>query len=267
MNIIDTHAHLDMPEFNSDRDEVIRRAMDCGVTTIVTVGIDLQSSRQAIDLAGKYPGILAAVGIHPQESKGVKKKDVDELAEMALHPRVVAIGEMGLDFYRNYSPREAQPPVLQWELEVAQKTGLPIIVHCRQAQKEIQEVLATWCESYRLPEGKARGVIHCFNGDLKTAKLYIEMGFYISVGGYIGYPSAGELRNTIKRIPADKLVVETDCPFLPPQKYRGQRNEPVYTLITLGVLAEIKGVSEEEIADRTTQNAIRLFNIDSKYIT
>jgi TatD DNase family protein len=261
LNIIDTHAHLDMPEFDPDRDEVIKRAQDSGVTTIITIGIDLKSSREAIKLAEKHAGVFASVGIHPQESKNALKKDIDKLVEMTNHPRVVAIGELGLDFYRNFSPREAQFLVLQWELEIAKQTGLPIIVHCRQAQNEMPAILSRWGESYPLPEGKARGVIHCFNGNLKTAELYLKMGFYISLGAYIGYPSASELRNTLKDIALDKIVIETDCPFLPPQKYRGQRNEPCNTLITLGVLADIQGVTLEKAALQTTQNAQKVFKL------
>jgi TatD DNase family protein len=266
LNIIDTHAHLDMSPFDADRDEVIGRAANLGVNTIITIGIDLESSRKAIALAEKYPGVLASIGIHPQESMGIKKEDIDELAKMAGHPRVVGLGEMGLDFYRNQSPREAQLQVLEWELEMAKKAGLPVIIHSRQAQGETTEILRNWADSYRLPEEKPRGVIHCFSGDLESAENYMEMGFLISLGGYIGYPSSAQLRETLKNIPLDSLVIETDCPFLPPQKFRGQRNEPSYTLITLGVMAEIKQVSLEAIAAQTTENASRLFNLSSKLI-
>ena len=263
MNIIDTHAHLDMSPFDLDREQVIARAVNLGVSTIITIGIDLDSSRKAIELAEKYPAVLASVGIHPQESNGVKREDIEKIAEMARHPRVVAFGEMGLDFYRNQSPREAQLQVLEWELEVAKKAELPVIIHSRQAQEEITAILRTWTNSYRLPEGKSRGVIHCFSGDFETAEKYIDMGFLISLGAYIGYPSSAQLRNIIKSIPSGSLVIETDCPFLPPQKFRGQRNEPSYTVITLGVLSEIKQIPLETIAAQTTANAFRLFNLTS----
>jgi TatD DNase family protein len=261
IEIIDTHAHLDMPEFDPDRAEVINRATDAGVATIITVGINLESDRRAVQLAEKYPGVQAALGFHPQDSKGVKKEDIDSLAEMARHPRVRAIGEIGLDFYRHYSSREEQVQVLCWQLELAKKLALPVIIHCRQAQEEILPVLRNWSDAYRPPDGKARGVLHCFNVGFEIAEQYLDMGFFISLGAYIGYPSSAKLRETIKSIPSDRLVIETDCPFLPPQKYRGKRNEPSYTLITAGVLAEIKKVSLEEIARQTTQNAILLFNL------
>jgi TatD DNase family protein len=264
LNIVDTHAHLDMSEFDADRDEVVNRAANAGVKTIITVGIDLESSRKAIRLAEKYSGILATVGVHPQESKGVSKEDIGNLAEMAGHPRVVAIGEIGLDFYRHYSPHENQLLVLQWELEVAAGAGLPIVVHCRQAQAEMLAVLKSWSASYQLHDGKPRGVIHCFSGDAWTAEQYLNMGFYISLGGYIGYPSSALLRETVKSLPLDRLVVETDCPFLPPQAYRGKRNEPSYTVITAGVLAEIKQIPLEKLARLTTQNAAELFNLPTK---
>jgi TatD DNase family protein len=261
LEVIDTHAHLDMPEFDADRDEVVGRARDLGVSTIITIGIDVESSRKAIQLAEKYPGVLAAVGVHPQEASGVRHEDIDKLEEMARHPRVVAVGELGLDYYRHHSSAEDQLPLLNWELEMAKRVGLPIIIHCRQARTEMLDVLRDWSAGYSLPEGIPRGVLHCFGGDLKTAEQYIEMGFFISLGAYIGYPSSVPLRAVLQNIPSDKLVVETDCPFLPPQKYRGKRNEPSYTLITLGVLAEIKRVSLEEMADRTRRNAIRLFGL------
>ncbi|MBP1708054.1 MAG: hydrolase, TatD family [Chloroflexi bacterium] len=261
MNIIDTHAHLDMPEFDKDLDEVVNRAREAGVQTIITIGIDLESSRKAISLAEKYPGVLATVGVHPQESKGVSQKDIQNLAQMARHPRVVAIGEIGLDFYRHYSPRENQLPVLQWELELAAKTNLPIVVHCRQAQIEMLTILKSWAASSHLPGGKPRGVIHCFSGDSRAAEQYLNLGFYISLGGYIGYPSSASLRETIKNLPLDRLILETDCPFLPPQPYRGKRNEPSYTIITAGVLAELKHLPLEELARQTTRNAGEVFNL------
>jgi TatD DNase family protein len=261
LNIIDSHAHLDMPEFDSDREQVIARANDAGVNKIVTIGIDLKSSLESIILAARYPSVWAAVGVHPQESKGVQKEDIDRLVEMAGHLKVVAIGELGLDFHHEHSPRETQFSVLQWELEVAKRTGLPVIIHCRQAQAEMLPVLKSWSDSYKLPADKPRGVVHCFSGDIQTAEKYLEMGFYISLGAYIGYPSSKKFRETIISLPPDRLMLETDSPFLPPQKFRGQRNEPSYTVITLGVLAEIKQVSIEEVARQTTLNTMKVFNL------
>lgn len=261
MEIIDTHAHLDMPEFDADREKVIASAIASGVTKIITVGIDLQSSRKAIELSEKYPAVWASIGVHPQESKNIQKDDIDNLASLARHPRVVAVGETGLDYYRNYSPKDIQLSVFQWELDMAQKVGLPIIIHCRQAQAEMLAILQNQFGSCATPDERPRGVIHCFSGDQETAEKYLKLGFIISLGAYIGYPSSARLRETIRNIPITKLVLETDCPFLPPQKFRGQRNEPSYAVITLGILAEIKQISLEEVAQQTTLNAAKLFNL------
>ena len=263
LDIIDTHAHLDMSHFNNDRDNVIARAKEAGVSRIITIGIDLASNRKAIQLAQKYPDILVALGIHPQESTGIQKQTILQMKEMCQYHKVVGIGETGLDFFHDNSPHEDQFKAFNWQLELAELHGLPVIIHSRQALEDTRQVLKNWSSSYKLPPGKPRGVIHCFSGDLRTALDYIEMGFYISVGGYLGYPSSAKLRETIAGIPVDRLVLETDCPFLPPQQFRGKRNEPAYTRITLGIIAEIKGLSHEEIAARTTQNAERIFNLSN----
>ena len=260
--VIDTHAHLDMSHFDTDRSEMLARATESGVKMINTIGIDVDSCRKAVALAEKYSFIVASVGIHPGDAKKAKKEDMVQLEDLARHPRVVAIGELGLDFYHDASSKDIQLEVLGWELELAQKVGLPIIIHCREAQEAMLPVLKKWASSYPLPGGKPRGVLHCFREDLMTAQAYIEMGFYIALGAYIGYPSSARLRETVKNIPGERLVVETDCPFLPPQKYRGKRNEPSYILFTLGVLAEVKNLPVEKMAEQTTQNAVQLFGLD-----
>lgn len=256
---MDTHAHLDMHQFNRDRAEVITSAWDAGVGTIITVGVNLESSEKAISLAEKYPGVLAAVGFHPHEATTVQKTDIDQIGEIAKHPRVVAIGETGLDFYRNYSPRTAQLQVLEWQLELAVKLNLPIIIHCRQAEKEMLNLLQDWTKWYKDPHGQRRGVIHCFSGDTPAAQQYLDMGFYLSLGAYIGYPDASNAHSVIRSIPQDRLLVETDCPYLPPQSHRGKRNEPAYLPLTVESLAKIREVSFETVARETTQNALRLF--------
>ncbi len=259
--IVDTHAHLDMDSFNKDRAEVIARALDSGVSTIITVGTNLESSRKAIKLAEDYPEVLAAVGFHPHEVSVVGEADIANLAKIAHHPRVVAIGEVGLDFYRNYSPREAQSRALKWQLELAVKLDLPVIIHCRQAEKEMLTLLRDWTSYHRRPRGEPRGVLHCFNGNIDTARQYLDMGFFISFGAYIGYPSSLHMHHVIRSIPQDSLVMETDCPFLPPQSHRGKRNEPAYLPLTVGLLAEIRQVSLEIIAEETAQNTRCLFRL------
>ncbi|MFC1932332.1 TatD family hydrolase [Chloroflexota bacterium] len=261
LSIVDTHAHLDMEPFNEDRTEVIARALDSGVSTIITVGINLESSKKAVELAENYAEVLATVGFHPHEANGVKAEDIANLAKIADHPRVLAIGEIGLDFYRNYSLREAQLQVLKWQLELAVKLDLPVIIHCRQAEEDMLPLLHDWTSCHKEPHGQPRGVIHCFSGDVDTAQRYLDMGFFVSFGAYIGYPSPRYMPNVIRSIPQDRLVVETDSPFLPPQSHRGQRNEPAYLPLTVALLAEIREVSPETVAKETTQNARRLFRM------
>lgn len=258
---MDTHAHLDMRAFNKDRTDVIARALDAGVSTIITVGTNLESSKKAIELAEKYPEILATVGFHPHDVATMDSTDITKLAEIASHPRVVAIGEVGLDFYRNYSPREAQLNALKWQLDLAAKLHLPVIIHCRQAEKDMMKLLRDWASSYKSPHGQCRGVIHCFSGDSGTSRQYLDMDFYISLGAYIGYPASRSAHNVIRNIPEDRLLVETDCPFLPPQSYRGKRNESSYLPITVELLAKIRGESSETVARKTTHNAHRLFRL------
>ncbi|MDP3879766.1 MAG: TatD family hydrolase [Dehalococcoidales bacterium] len=262
VSIVDTHAHLDMDSFNEDRGQVIARALESGVSTIITVGINLDSSRKAIKLAESHREILATTaGFHPHEAGRVTEEDMAELSIIARHSRVVAIGEIGLDFYRNHATREEQIKVLKRQLEIATELDLPVIIHCRQAERDMLPLLRNWASSDRKHQGQTRGVIHCFNSDGDTARHYLDMGFFISLGGYISYPSARQMFNTIRGIPEDRLVVETDCPFLPPQSHRGQRNEPAYVLATVKTLADIREVTAERVARETTQNAHRLFRI------
>jgi len=260
-SIIDAHAHLDMRHFDSDRDDVIRRAREAGVGTIVNVGIDLKSSRRAISLAETYPEVVAAVGIHPNDTATVSREDIDNLAALARSPQVVAIGEIGLDFYRDHSPPERQQASLEWQLALAAERDLPVIIHCRQAEQELVPLLERWAADRQCPAGRVLGIIHCFSGPVATADKYLAMGFMISLGAYIGYPSSRDMVEVIRYLPADSLLVETDCPFLPPKNRRGKRNEPSYLPQTVGVLAEIRRESPAAIAQTTTANARRLFRL------
>ncbi|MBN1643487.1 MAG: TatD family hydrolase [Dehalococcoidales bacterium] len=258
LSLIDTHAHLDMKDFTADCDAVVARAVDAGVDKILTAGTDVKSSARAVDLSQKYPQVFAAVGIHPHEAGNVQKADINRIAEISKSPKVVALGEMGLDFYRNYSPREAQLQVLKWQLELATEVSLPVIIHDRQATSDIQKILAEWV---KLIYPRCPGVIHCFSGNKQSAAKYMEMGFYLAFGGYISYPGSNA-SEVIKTIPYERLLVETDCPFLPPQKYRGKRNEPAYAVLTAEVLAGILGKTVQAVAEQTTENAERLFGFD-----
>lgn len=260
IRLIDSHAHLDMSRFDADRDEVIRRATQAGVTSIINMGIDLASSQKAIELAKRYPIVSAAVGIHPQDSKSITQADIAKLGELLHDSAVVAIGEIGLDFYRDYAPHEQQIKALKWQLALADEANLPVIIHCRQAEKETTAILTDWqAKQASVPE--LPGVIHCFNGSLELANKYLDIGFYISLGAYIGYPSSKAFREVVKQLPLDRLLIETDCPFLPPQSHRGQRNEPAYVMETAKELAAIKGLPLETTAKHTSANAARLFGI------
>ena len=252
--MIDTHAHLDFPDFDKDRDEAVARARDAGVVNIITVGTGLESCRKAIELSERFAGVYAAVGIHPHDAAKVGEADILRLREMARQPRVVAIGETGLDFYRNYSPKPAQIQVFKWQLALAEDLGLPVIIHCREADSDMMNLLRSKRPYYR-------GVIHCFRGDADTARVYLEMGFYLSLGAYIGYPSSRNSHDVIRMIPPERLLVETDCPFLPPQGHRGERNEPSYLPVTVKTLAEIRRETFEDVAKATTQNAQQLFRL------
>ncbi|MFC2035771.1 TatD family hydrolase [Chloroflexota bacterium] len=259
LSIIDTHAHLGAKDFKEDLTEVIIRALQASVSTIITVGVDLESNQAAINLAEKYPEVLAAVGFHPHQANTVKETDVDKLAKFVDHPKVVAIGEAGLDFYRNYSSRDVQLQVLKWQLKLAIGLEVPVIIHCRQAETELLSLLSDCIRHHKNPSIRYQGVIHCFMGNTNTAQQYLDMGFHLSFGAYIGYPNASNMHAVIKGIPQDRLLVETDCPFLPPQVQRGQRNEPAYLPLTVALLAEIREVSFDTISRETTQNALRLF--------
>lgn len=255
--MIDTHAHLDVGEFDKDRDETIARALAAGVVNIITVGTDLESSKKAVELAERYTGVYAAVGIHPHDATTTSEANIAKLGEIARHPRVVAIGETGLDFFRDYSPRTAQIQALKWHLTLAVELGLPVVIHCREAEKDMLNLL-------RSTHQQCQGVIHCFRGDTDTAREYLDMGFYLSLAAYIGYPSSVKAHDVIRSIPGDRLLVETDCPFLPPQGHRGERNEPAYLPLTVRSLAAIRREQYEDTAKATSQNAQRLFRLPER---
>lgn len=255
--MIDTHAHLDVGEFDKERDETIARALAAGVVNIITVGTDLESSKKAVELAERYTGVYAAVGIHPHDATTTSEANIAKLGEIARHPRVVAIGETGLDFFRDYSPRTAQIQALKWHLTLAVELGLPVVIHCREAEKDMLNLLHSTHQQYQ-------GVIHCFRGDTDTAREYLDMGFHLSLAAYIGYPSSAKAHDVIRSIPGDRLLVETDCPFLPPQGHRGERNEPSYLPLTVSSLAAIRREQYEDTAKATSQNAQRLFRLPER---
>ena len=261
--LIDSHAHIDLPAFNNDRDQVLARAREQGVSAIMNVGIDLESSRASIHITQRYPDIFTAVGFHPNRASAMKQSDLGLLGELAGNPKVVAIGEIGLDFYRKSSPRQRQLEVFQQQLDLAAKLALPVAIHCRDAHRELLSVLAPWAQSisHSTSNSYGLGVIHCFSGDVTLAWRYIELGFLISLPGSITYPRAHEKVEVARELPLDRLLVETDSPFLAPQLHRGRRNEPSYLPLIVDRIAQIRQVPAETVAQVTAQNAINLFHL------
>ncbi len=254
--LFDTHAHLHFPEFADDLPAVLERARAAGVRWILTIGTSVEGSRAAVALAEGEPDLYAAVGIHPHDAAEADEAAFDELRRLAeSSPKVVAIGEIGLDFFRNLSPRDAQVEVFRRQLDLARRAGKPVLIHCREAHTETLEIL-------REAGVKAvGGIMHCFSGDAAVARQCLDLGLLISLAGPVTYPNARKLPEVVKLAPEDRLVVETDCPFLPPQPYRGKRNEPAYLPITAARVAELKGGPVEELGARMAQNALTLFGI------
>ena len=255
VELFDTHAHLHFPEFDSDLDAMLTRARAAGVRRLVTIGTDVESSRAALDLAARDPGVWASVGLHPHDAEGADDALFDELERLARSPRVVALGEMGLDFFRNLSPRPAQEAALRRQLALARALGKPALVHCRDAHAETLAILA----EARVQE--VGGIMHCFSGDVAIARRCLDLGLLISLAGPVTYPNARALPDVARFVPADRLVVETDCPFLPPQPYRGKRNEPAYLVITAARVADLRKEPLETLGPRMADNACRLFGI------
>ncbi|MFC2022621.1 TatD family hydrolase [Chloroflexota bacterium] len=261
--LIDSHAHLNLPAFDGDRERVVARAWENGVDIIINIGIDLESSQRALEIAERYPGMFATVGIHPNDVGEMAAGDIERLEELAGHKKAVAIGEIGLDFYRESSPRERQLDVFWQQLEMAARLGLPVVIHCRDAYREMEGILAEWLQStpHPLTGSGEIGVMHCFSGDVESARRYIELGFLVSLAGPVTYPSAHDRVWVAKGVPLERLLVETDSPFLAPQLHRGQRNEPAYVMMIVDRIAQLRGVAAEAIARATADNAVRLFRL------
>jgi TatD DNase family protein len=254
-DLFDTHAHLHFPEFAGDLDAVLERARAAGVRRIVTIGTDVPTSRAAAALAAREPDVWASVGIHPHEAASADDAALGEIERLASADRVVAIGETGLDFFRNLAPREAQERAFRAQLALARRAGKPVLVHCRDAHAETLSLLAA--DGVR----ERSGIMHCFSGDLEIARRCLDLGLLISLAGPVTYPRPGALPEVARMIPSDRLVVETDCPFLPPQPYRGKRNEPAYLAITATRVAELRGERLGDLAARMSENARALFRV------
>ncbi|NWG03911.1 MAG: TatD family hydrolase [Syntrophaceae bacterium] len=253
--LIDSHAHLEMPEFKKDLEAVVQRAKELEVAYIFTVGTEKKDWKKALEIADSYPSVYAILGVHPHNVKEIDGQTYPVLRELCKHEKVKAFGEIGLDFFRNLSPRDIQLKRFREQIGLAKELSLPIVVHDRGAHQETLETL----KSEKAEE--CGGIIHCFSGDYEMAKVCIEMGFYISVPGSITFKNAENLREVVKKIPLESLLVETDAPFLTPEPFRGKRNEPSYVRYTAQKVAEMKKVSFEKVAKVTTENALRIYRL------
>lgn len=253
--MIDTHAHLDFPDFKKDLSAVLERAVARGVSAIVSVGIDEKSSSQAVVNAAKIPWIWVAVGVHPHEAARVTSAFPQSLKKLALLPGVVAIGEMGLDYYRDHSPRDIQQKIFRAQINVAHEVNKPVIIHCRDAYEDLMKIMV------EEKIDRVGGILHCFSGDESFARRSLDLGLYISIAGPVTYPRADRLRDVVRMIPLDRLLVETDAPFLTPQSYRGKRNEPSFIHATYEYIAALKGISPEELQNQCRRNFQRLMGI------
>lgn len=255
LDLFDTHAHLHFPEFDADRETVMARARATGVRRMLTIGTDLESSRAAVSFAAREADVWATVGIHPHDAAEADEAALAEIERLAAEPRVVALGEIGLDYFRNLSPPEDQQRVFRAVIGVARRVGKPVVIHCRDAHEDVLRILA----EERVAD--VRGIMHCFSGDVAVARRCLDLGLLISLAGPVTYPNARALPDVARFVPADRVVIETDCPFLPPQGYRGQRNEPAYLAITAARVAELRGEPVFAMAARTTANACALLGI------
>lgn len=255
--LIDTHAHLFDDRFRKDLPAVLDRAAAAGVERVVCLGIDLQSSRQSVEIANRYPLVVAAVGIQPNSAAEARPGDWEEIVKLAeTEPRVVAIGETGLDRYWDRAPFALQEDYFTRHVELARRLDKPFVIHCREAEADVVKALREHSS-----KGPLRSVMHSFSGDLATAQACLGMGLFISFAGMVTYPTAQNLRDVAKEVPLDRLLVETDCPYLAPQPVRGRRNEPAFVAHTAALLAEAKGVSVAELEEATTRNARALFGL------
>jgi TatD DNase family protein len=258
VKLVDTHAHLMDPAFDADRDAVLQRARDAGVDALVLVGYDLPSSRAAVDLARRIPWARATVGIHPNSATECGDADFDALADLAREPEVVAIGETGLDYYRQHTPHSRQRDALAWHLQLAEEVGLPVVVHNRQADSDVADALTA--SARRRPPSGVPGVLHCFSSaDPAYLQRMLDAGYFVSFAGPLTFKSANNLRLMARRVPLDRLLVETDCPYLAPIPHRGQRNEPAFVRETARCLADVLGLELEALTQRLWANSLRVF--------
>jgi TatD DNase family protein len=257
LGLVDSHAHIQGAEYADEAEALIQRAREAGVEKIIVVGGagELSSNEAAVALAESYGNLYATVGMHPHDAKDVGEEALRKLEELTARPKVIAVGETGLDFYYNHSPHETQRHIFARFIRMARETGLPLVVHERDAHKEAAELLR------KEGGGDVRGVIHCFTGNYEAARNYLDLGFYLSFTGIITFKNAQPLRDVVREVPLERMFVETDSPYLTPVPHRGKRNEPAYVRFVAETIAKVKGLTLEEVAEVTTGNVRELFRI------
>lgn len=262
-SLIDTHCHLDFERFDEDREAVVERALEAGVTRIVAPGIDLQSSQNVVSLAEQFPCVYAAVGIHPNTNLSVGTSELETLHALCDHPKVVAVGEIGLDYYRDHTPPERQRANFRAQLGLASEVNKPVIIHVRESAADTLRLLSDWRADAQDGLDERPGVLHTFSAGWPEAQLALEHGFYLGFSGPLTYKKAEETRDVAAQAPLDQILVETDAPFLVPQPHRGKlkRNEPAFVRHVAERLAEVRGLPFSDLADQTTANAVRLFTL------
>ena len=252
--LFDSHAHYDDPRYDDDREAVLGKIRESGVDCVVNIGADMETSRQSLKLAKKYDFIYTTVGVHPHGAEQMTDDDIAILEALCSEPKVVAIGEIGLDYYYDNSPRAVQKYRFKQQLELAERLDMPVVIHTRDATLDTLEILKN---------STARGIVHCFSESAETAKLLVGMGFYIAFGGALTFKNAKKAVEAADAVPLDRLLIETDCPYLAPEGHRGKRNDSSLMRVVCERLAEIRGVSYEEMAKITYQNARRVYRIDN----
>lgn len=251
-NIFDSHAHYDDDRFADDRDNILNKLFKSGVCGIVNCGSDLKTSIMSINLSAKYPLIYAAVGVHPHEAESMGARDIDIICDLLQEPKCVAIGEIGLDYHYDFSPRDMQLDVFEKQLKAAKELDKPVIIHDREAHEDTLRLLKKYCP---------RGVVHCFSGSAEMAKDILKLGMYIGIGGAVTFKNAKKPVSVVEQLPFDRLLIETDCPYMTPVPHRGERNDSSFIPFTAQKIAEIRGISAQEVLDKTAENAKILFNI------
>ena len=252
--MIDSHAHLDEERFDEDRDELIKSLKENAISYVINPSSDMETSRRVVELSNKYDNIFAAVGIHPHDAEGFKEEDLDELRQLSKDERVVAIGEIGLDYYYDNSPRDIQKEVFRKQLELSHELDLPVIIHTRDAMGDTYDILKEF-------EGRVRGVMHCYTGSVEMAEKFMKLGFYISIAGPVTFKNAVNVREMAKQIPLERLLIETDSPYLAPVPNRGKRNDPTNVRYVADMLANLKEIQIDKIIEHSRENTVELFSL------